>query len=601
MILRGFIRGSTIVILPVVNNSDFILIQPTVLHFKITDMTDSRLARVVARLQNLPSISLPTDYPRPSGTNKLIEAAHLATLSEQTSLSLLKLVLYTENEDSDEDEAEVQVKRPSAFHLLLAAFVVLLHRYTADTDLVIGSSSASARVPLLLRLSVDPTDPYWAVVRRVQQVEKEAESDALPFEDITRALNKNKDEAHEGPLFRVRFFDETDEPKGNFIRSTSLTSDLTVFVTRPPASTRGSLAPRISLRILYNSLLFTAARISSIIDQLSVLLRKVASNPLAPVGSVSLLTPTQRAKLPDPTGDLNWCDWKGAITDVFSRHARQFPDRPCVVQSLPSASIFVPQERRTYSYGAIRHASNILAHHLLKSGVQREEVVIVYAHRSVDLVVAVMAVLKAGATFSVIGWSFLSLYSTLAYNPCHVDPAYPPSRQIVYLQVAQPRGLVVLKGAGTISPSVRDFLSTDLEIRVEVPALEVLPSGDILGGLTSENDTDVLKYHVHLGDTDPNVVLGPDSVGTLSFTSGSTGIPKGVRGRHFSLTHFFPWMGERFELGEDSKFTMLSGIAHDPIQRDSECSSQTSNVDLPNSEHSIYSPLLWCPAACPNC
>jgi L-aminoadipate-semialdehyde dehydrogenase len=57
----------------------------------------------------------------------------------------------------------------------------------------------------------------------------------------------------------------------------------------------------------------------------------------------------------------------------------------------------------TYTYGQIHRAANTLAHHLITGGVQREEVVMVYAHRSVDLVVAVMAVLKAGATFSVIG------------------------------------------------------------------------------------------------------------------------------------------------------------------------------------------------------
>ncbi|KAJ7135964.1 alpha-aminoadipate reductase Lys1p [Mycena epipterygia] len=512
-------------------------------------MDDSRLARVVGRLQNLPSIALPTDYPRPSGS-KLIEAAHLAELSDQTSLALLKLAVYDENTDENaEEDGDAKAKSPSAFHLLLAAFTVLLHRYTGDTDLVIGSSSPTARDPLVLRLSVDPTDPFWSVVRRVQLIEKEAEADALPFEVITKELNKNKDETLNAPLFRVRFFDETDEPTDNFIRSTSLTSDLTVFVTRPLASTRASLAPRISLRVLYNSLIFAPARIASIIDQLSILLRKVATAPLSPVGSVPLLTPAQRAKLPDPIGDLNWCGWKGAITDVFSRNALQSPERPCVVQSLPAASLSAVQEKVTFSYGAIRHASNILAHHLIKGGVQREEVVMVYAHRSVDLVVAVMAVLKAGATFSVI------------------DPAYPASRQILYLQVAQPRGLVVLKGAGAINPAVREFLATDLKIRVEVPAVEVLPSGEIFGGCDF-GDEDVLKSHAHLGTTDPNVTLGPDSIGTLSFTTGSTGIPKGVKGRHFSLTHFFPWMGERFGLDENSKFTMLSGIAHDPIQRD---------------------------------
>jgi L-aminoadipate-semialdehyde dehydrogenase len=91
-----------------------------------------------------------------------------------------------------------------------------------------------------------------------------------------------------------------------------------------------------------------------------------------------------------------------------------------------------------------------------------------------------------------------------------------------------------------------------------------------MGGSIDEGSVDVLTPQIHLAEIDPNVIIGPDSIGTLSFTSGSTGVPKGVKGRHYSLTHFFPWMGQRFEIGERSRFTMLSGIAHDPIQRDSE-------------------------------
>lgn len=156
--------------------------------------------------------------------------------------------------------------------------------------------------------------------------------------------------------------------------------------------------------------------------------------------------------------------------------------------------------------------------------------------------------------------------------PSDVDPAYPPSRQNIYLGVAKPRALVVLKGAGTIHPTVRDFISTELEIKVEIPSLDLSPQGTIFGGTTSgtlTQEEDVLESSRNLADQDPGVVLGPDSLGTLSFTSGSTGIPKGVKGRHYSLTHFFPWMGQTFGLGPESKFTMLSGIAHDPIQRDS--------------------------------
>lgn len=361
-----------------------------------------RLTRVVSRLQSLPSISLPTDYPRPAGSNKLIEAAHAAELSGTVATSLMRLALYTEDENGDDDDEGPHVQQPSAFHLLLAAFVVLLHRFTGDTDIVIGSSSATARDPLVLRLAVDPLESFWAIVRSVQRIEAEAEADAVPFEDLTRALSKGGD-GLEAPIFRVRFFDETDEPKDNFIRTTNLTSDLTIFITRPPATTRTALAPRLSLKILYNSLLFSQTRISYIIDQLSVLLRKVSTNPLAPVGSVPLITPSQKSILPNPTADLDWCGWKGAITDVFSLNARTMPERPCVIQSIPAPTLEEPQTTITYTYGQIRRAANILAHHLIAGGVQREEVVMVYAHRSVDLVVAVMAVLKAGATFSVIG------------------------------------------------------------------------------------------------------------------------------------------------------------------------------------------------------
>ncbi|GJJ06092.1 putative NRPS-like protein biosynthetic cluster [Clathrus columnatus] len=511
-----------------------------------------KLSRVLARFQNLPSISLPTDFPRPTA-HKLVEAAYTAQLSEQTALSLLKLALFEHESETNEENGS---SRPSAFHLLLSTFLVLLHRYTGDNDIIVASSSTSTTDALLLRISIEPTDPFWAVVRRVQYAEQEAEIDACPFESIVHELTKDNSLDGNRPLFRVRFFDETDTPMDNFMRSTSLTSDLTIFITRSPRSSREPLAPGISLRILYNSLLFTSVRMSHIVDQLSAFLYAVSLNPLRPIGSIPLLTPSQNTILPNPTANLNWCGWKGAITDVFSRNARQFPDRTCVVQYLPftqaDSQALIQQGRIKYTYSSILKASNIVAHYLIMGGIQREEVVMIYAHRSVDLVVAVMGVLKAGATFSVI------------------DPAYPPSRQIIYLRVAQPRGLIVLQGAGSIHSSVRDFLTDELLIRTEIPALEFTPDGSLLGGpsLLPNVAEDALAACQKLNNTDPSVVIGPDSIGTLSFTSGSTGIPKGVKGRHYSLTHFFPWMSERFGLDDRSKFTMLSGIAHDPIQRD---------------------------------
>lgn len=251
---------------------------------------------------------------------------------------------------------------------------------------------------------------------------------------------------------------------------------------------------------------------------------------------------------PDPTSDLHWSNYKGAIHEIFASNAKANPDRECVVETASSTS-----PERIFKYQHINESSNILAHHLVSNGVQRGEVVMVYAHRGVDLVVAVMGVLKAGATFSVI------------------DPAYPPDRQIIYLDVAKPRALVVIEkattDAGPLHQTVREYVKTKLQLRTEVPALKLQNDGTLQGGSLA-GGKDCLSASVAKKADLPGVAVGPDSTPTLSFTSGSEGRPKGVKGRHFSLAYYFPWMAERFRLSENDRFSMLSGIAHDPIQRD---------------------------------
>lgn len=178
----------------------------------------------------------------------------------------------------------------------------------------------------------------------------------------------------------------------------------------------------------------------------------------------------------------------------------------------------------------------------------------IYAYRGVDLVVSIMGVLKAGATFSV------------------VDPAYPPDRQCIYLDVARPTGLIVIEKAsqeeGKLSDQVRIWIRENLDLKAEVPALALLDDGTLRGGIQGHDRKDVFQEHQALKSKNPDIIVGPDSTPTLSFTSGSEGRPKGVKGRHFSLNYYTPWMAERFNLSERDKFTMLSGIAHDPIQRD---------------------------------
>lgn len=152
------------------------------------------------------------------------------------------------------------------------------------------------------------------------------------------------------------------------------------------------------------------------------------------------------------------------------------------------------------------------------------------------------------------------------------DPAYPPNRQTIYLSVSNPRALLVISSAGELAPLVSDYIAQNLSLRVLIPAIALTGSG-VTGSRAGSGGDDILSPFRQFSRTPAGVVLGPDSPATLSFTSGSTGIPKGVKGRHYSLTHFFPWMAQRFGLSSKSRYTMLSGIAHDPIQRDSTSSN----------------------------
>lgn len=128
----------------------------------------------------------------------------------------------------------------------------------------------------------------------------------------------------------------------------------------------------------------------------------------------------------------------------------------------------------------------------------------IYAYRGVDLVIAVMGALKAGATFSVI------------------DPLYPPDRQIIYLKVAQPRALINLakatQEAGELSDKVRSFIRDTLHLRTEIPALAIQDDGSLLGG--NLDDKDMLEQQQTLRDKPSGIVIGPDDVPTLSTFGG---------------------------------------------------------------------------------
>ncbi|MCJ1466777.1 large subunit of alpha-aminoadipate reductase [Pseudocyphellaria aurata] len=498
------------------------------------------LERWSSRLSNLTVSPLTRDYPEPSqsapeSARRPIEACETLEVSFDVHNALKKY-----RRDGD--------KHDWSFSVFLSAVVVLVCRLTGDENIAVGTNKTTG-IPFVLRTAVDLNEEFAKLLARVEQLYLEFGADAIPLEKIREHLKQPS-------LYRFAVYPVPKGSSQDALPRDPSTPDVTIYVDDDSESsiTNGinesadhSDLPKI--RAIYNQRLFSSSRISFILAQLLQIIQVASLNPEEPIGKIDLMTEAQRILLPNPTKDLHWSDFRGAIHDIFASNAERHPERLCVVET---ASGSLPQ--REFTYKQINETSNVLAHHLVQSGVQRGEIVMIYAYRGVDLVIAVIGALKAGATFSVI------------------DPLYPPDRQIIYLKVAQPRALINLakatQEAGELSDKVRSFIRDTLDLRTEIPALAIRDDGSLLGG--SVEGKDVLEQQQELKAKASGIIIGPDDAPTLSFTSGSEGNPKGVKGKTSGDKYeIYSWTAQSlFNLGENDRITMLSGIAHDPIQRD---------------------------------
>ncbi|HWS56473.1 MAG TPA: amino acid adenylation domain-containing protein, partial [Pyrinomonadaceae bacterium] len=469
-----------------------------------------------------PRLQLPEDRPRPAVQTFRGESLESA-LPGELSGALRELC---------------RRERATLFMALLAAFQILLQRYSGQDDIVVGTPIAGRNrsetenligffvnsLALRCDLSGDPS--FRELLGRVREVTLGAYAhQELPFEKVLEELQPERSPEHT-PLFQVFVnmlnleLDEIELPGLVVERLVNPEAgakfDLTLYVQER--------AGGVSFRLVYNSDVFAHERMAELLEQYGHLLRQVVSEPDGRISSLSLVTRGARAVLPDPTEALD-AGWAGAVHDLFASQARRAPQR-----------LAAADRDEVWSYGELDARGNQLARRLLASGVRGGDVVAIYARRSASLVWALLGTLKAGAAFLVL------------------DPAYPQARLVEYLRAAKPKGWIQLEEAGPPPAALADFLSgSDCLCRVELPARTAAARQ----GFLSEYEAG-----------DPGVAVGPGDPAYVSFTSGTTGRPKAILGLHGSLTHFTPWLRETFGLRESDSFSMLSGLSHDPLHRD---------------------------------
>ncbi len=459
-------------------------------------------------------LELPTDRSRPPV--QTYRGAKQSLMLPQTLAASLKALSRQEG--------------VTLFMTMLATFGTLLHRYTGQEDVNIGSPIAGrnrAEIEgligffintVVLRTNFSGHPSFRSLLSRVRQMALDAYAHQdMPFEKLVEELQLERDTSR-NPLFQVWF---------NMLNLNDIQLELpgldVAAIAMPEAASKFDLSlyvkeqtDLIQLELVYNTDLFAPERMMEMLSQFHHLLIQVVENPDISIAALSLVTPKAKLLLPNPLKQLP-LQWELPVLTSFKKQAQRVPQQVAVVDAFGS-----------WTYSELDRSANQLANYLLANNLKSQDIVAIYGHRSATLVWAILGVLKAGTAFVIL------------------DPAYPPSRLIDCLEIAQPRLTLQIPAAGELPTVLQEYVDLSDSCRLEL-------------------QLDSMQQYA---TSDPTVTVEPDDLAYVAFTSGSTGKPKGIKGTHRPLSHFLQWHCQTFGLSESDKFSMLSGLSHDPLLRD---------------------------------
>jgi amino acid adenylation domain-containing protein len=398
----------------------------------------------------------------------------------------------------------------SLFETLLAAYAVLLHRYSKQEDLVIGTRVSGRSGPefvkivgpldnmLALRVGVSGGMSFYQLVTRVHEVIEGAVShEDVPFESVVRELHLDRDMSRH-PLFQVAIsMQEVDArdfdlgPEAQIFEPEHFREELDLSIDVHDGGRE------LKIRFSYNTDLFDASTIERMTGHFRNLLESVAENPQLTVSRIPLMSTAERRQL--------LVEWN----DTRVSYPRDIPLHHLIEEQVKKTpeSVALVYESVQLTYRGLNHRANQLARFLRENGVGPNILVGVCAERSVELVIALLAAMKAGG----------------AYVP--IDPEYPKDRLETMLQDANPP--VVL---------------------TQAHLLDRLPTGPAKVFCL---DRDWSSIESLSGENLPTTAEGKNLAYAI-YTSGSTGKPKGVPNVHEGIVNRLLWMQDAYQLtGED--------------------------------------------------
>ena len=449
------------------------------------EVLESQISYWKNELAGAPSIlELPTDKPRPAAQSfrGATETFHLPG----------KLL--------DQLKTLGREQQATLFMILEAAFMALLHRYTGQDDIVVGTP-ISGRThgetqnmiglflnTVLLRAKFSKRQNFLALVQQVRECALGAYAHPdLPFERLVAELAPDRDPSRM-PLFQVMFIlhnvegvAQVSKVSGNRDLETGTSKfDLSLILSENENGLDGLIE--------YSTDLFEAATIRRLAAYYSRLLEESLAHPEKSISELPMLPDAERQQL--------LVEWNNTAAEIPGKGL-------CLHQLIEEQALRTPEQvalvfdDQELTYGELNFRANQLAQHLIGLGIGPDVLVGLYLQRSIEMVVGILGILKAGG----------------AYVP--IDPSYPSARIAL-----------------VIEDSHLGFILTTEKIRTALPA----SSARII---SLDGDAEAIAAQ---SPTSVPASADKNNLAYVIYTSGSTGKPKGVMVEHRNVVNFFAGM-----------------------------------------------------------
>ncbi len=476
------------------------------------EVLESQLSYWKSQLVDLPMLNLPTN-PR-KGVQSYRGATQNLVLSPALTASLETL--------SKQADATL-------FMTMLAAFQVLLCRYSGQEDIVVGSPIANRNRAelepligffvnsLVLRTDLANNPTFRELLGRVRETAIAAyDRQDLPFEKLVEELHPERDLSR-NPLFQVVFALQnapmqplklpgiTLNPLKFEVTTTRF--DLELHLWEQGYGLSGlweEKAEGISGFLAYNTDLFEKSTISQFIAHFQTLLKGIVANPDIPIADLPLLSATESHQLLEEWNQTSCTYSNKLFHQLFETQAEKSPNEVAVVF-----------DNQTLTYQQLNHRANQLAHYLQELGIAPESLVGICVEKSLEMIVGILGIFKAGG----------------AYVP--IDPNYPQSR--------------------------REFMLADTGVKVVLTQQSLTSLFADIKLICLDTDANIATYSAE----NPTSSVKVDNLAYVIYTSGSTGQPKGVLIEHRGLCNVIAAQIKAFDLRSHNRILQFSSLSFD--------------------------------------